>query len=345
MRVNSLYTENFRKLAKINFEFSDFFDVIVGQNGSGKTTILEAIYLLSTGKSFITNHILNCISFNSDFFLLSAKFGKEDSIYSIDFLISDKKRELRFNNRKITSFSEIVGNFPVLLLNYTLSDIVKAGPDRRRDFLNHALIFTDHDYYRALLKYYSMLERRNYLLKSEKTSMGILGVFSEEMVSLGIGIQKKREIIINEIQSIIEELFFKVSGEKTEIRIKYSPSPVLKLSNIESITDEIARKRTLYGIQLDDVSIHLDGKEMREYSSLGEAYSLAFALRFAEGEIIKKKKKEIPVILIDDFFADLDDKRKENILKLLSSEQVFITALSVKNIPSKIIDVSKVFMI
>ena len=84
---------------------------------------------------------------------------------------------------------------------------------------------------------------------------------------------------------------------------------------------------------------------MREYSSLGEAYSLAFSLRFAEGEIIKRKKKEAPVILIDDFFADLDEMRKENILKLMSSEQVFITALSVKTMPSQIVDTAKVFML
>jgi len=345
MRVNSIYIENFRKLLKRNFEFSNSFDIIVGQNCSGKTTLLEAIYILSTGKSFLTNHILNCINFSANFFLLSTKFERDDGVDSVDFLLGDKKREIRYNSQKISSFSEIVGNFPVLLLNYTLADIVKGGPDKRRDFLNHTLIFTDRDYYKALLKYYSMLERRNAVLKNEKAPMDILSVFSEEMVSLGVEIQKKRETAISEIHSIIDELFFRVSGERTEIKIKYSPSPVSKLNNLESIREEIARKRTLYGIQLDDVSIYLDGKEMREYSSLGEAYSLAFSLRFAEGEIIKRKKGEAPVILIDDFFADLDEMRKENVLKLLSSEQVFITALSIKTIPQEIIDTAKVFML
>jgi len=345
MRVNSLHLENFRKFLKKSFEFSDSFDLIVGQNGSGKTTIFEAIYILSTGKSFLTNHILNCVNFSADFFLLSVKFERESGIDTVDFLLGDKKRELRYNNQKISSFSEIVGNFPILVLNYTLADVVKSGPDKRRDFLNHTLIFTDHDYYKALLKYYALLERRNALLKSEKPPVDVLSVFSEEMVSLGVEIQKKREMIISEIHSIIDELFFRVSGERTEIKIKYSPSPTSKLDNLESIKEEIAKKRTLYGIQLDDVAIYLDGKEMREYSSLGEAYSLAFSLRFAEGEIIKRKKKEAPVILIDDFFADLDEMRKENILKLMSSEQVFITALSVKTMPSQIVDTAKVFML
>jgi DNA replication and repair protein RecF len=345
MRVDSIYIENFRKLSKGNFEFSDSFDIIVGQNGSGKTTILEAIYLLSTGKSFITNHILNCVNFSADFFLLSAKFEKQNGVDSIDFLLGEKKKELRYNTQKITSFSEIIGNYPVLLLNYTLSDIIKGGPDKRRDFLNHSLIFTDHDYYKALLRYYAMLDRRNALLKSNKASMDILSVFSEEMVSLGVEIQSKRENMINEIQLVIDELFLKVSGEKVEIKIKYFPSPVSKLNNLESIKEERAKKRTLYGIQLDDISIRLDGKETREYSSLGEAYSLAFSLRFAEGEIIKKKKHEIPIILIDDFFADLDELRRSNILKLLSSEQVFITTLSTKIIPPEIIDVAKIFML
>jgi DNA replication and repair protein RecF len=345
MRVNSLHLENFRKFLKKSGEFSDSFNIIVGQNGSGKTTLFEAIYILSTGKSFLTNHILNCVNFSADFFLLSVQFERESGIDTIDFLLGDKKRELRYNNRKISSFSEIVGNFPILLLNYTLADVVKGGPDKRRDFLNHTLIFTDHDYYKALLKYYAMLERRNALLKSEKAPMDILSVFSEEMVSLGVEIQRKREMVISEIHSIVGELFFRVSGERTEIKIKYSPSSVSKLDNLESIKEEVAKKRTLYGIQLDDVAIYLDGKEMREYSSLGEAYSLAFSLRFAEGEIIKRKKREVPVILIDDFFADLDEMRKENILKLMSSEQVFITALSIKTMPPQIVNTAKVFML
>jgi len=343
MKVNSICIENFRKFSKKVFEFSDYFNIIVGQNGSGKTTILEAIYLLSTGKSFITNHILNCVNFGTEFFLLSAKFNKTTSIDSVDFLLGEKKKELRYNNKKISSFSEIIGNYPILLLNYTLSDIVKGGPDKRRDFLNHALIFTDRNYYKSLLKYYSMLDRRNALLRSDKAPMDILSVFSEEMVTLGLEIQSKREGMINEIQSLIDDLFYRVAGEKAEIDIKYFPSPILKLNNVENMKDEIAKKRTLYGIQLDDVSIKLNGKEMREYSSLGEAYSLAFSLRFTEGEIIKEKKQEVPIILIDDFFADLDELRKGNILKLLSSEQVFITTLSIKTILPEIIDVAKVF--
>jgi len=345
MKVNSLILENFRKFKKSNFEFSQSFNVITGKNGSGKTSILESIYILSTGKSFVTNHISNCITFGEEYSLISARFEENNHEEKMDFLLSHEKREIKYDGRKISRFSEVIGHFPVLVLNYTLLELVTGGPEKRRDFLNHTLIFTNPGYYKLLLRYYSLLDRRNYILRSDKNDKEVLMVLSEELVSIGSPIRQQRGALINDIQSLIDGVFFKISGEKSDIRIVYKPSPLEKLESLEVQEEERQKKKTLYGVHLDDIDVFFDGKDAREYSSIGEAYSLAFALRFVERELIKRKKGGIPVMLLDDFFVDLDEEKRENILKLVSGDQVFITTLSLSNLPSELVNYARVIVL
>ncbi len=334
MRIVSFSLEKLRKFDKREFNFSSSYNIITGRNGAGKTSVFEGIYLLSTGKSFITNHLQNCIKFGEEYFFTSIKFESFSKIHSIELLIGQNRKEIKFDNKKIKTFSEIIGVLPVLFMNYKLSLLIKGGPENRRNFLNHLLIFTDKEYYVLLLKYYSLLYRRNAVLK-ENGDKALISVLTDEIVPVGSAIQERRENIITELVKIAQEMFLKITNEQTIININYKKSDVKKLSFKETQIIEAGRRRTLFGPHLDEMEILRSGVSAREFSSLGEAYGIAFALRFAENKIIEKVRKESPVILLDDFFSDLDELHRKNILDLTDGQQVFVSALSLNLIPDK----------
>ena len=344
MNIFSLTVENFRKFRKKEFNFSGSYNIITGRNGVGKTSIFEAIYLLSTGKSFITNHIQNCVKFGKEYFFLGAKFQSREKKYLIEFLLGKNKKELRLNGKKAKSFSEIIGVMPVLFMNYKLSLIVKGGPENRRNFLNHLLIFSDKDYYKLLLKYYSILYRRNALLK-ENGDKSLLNIFTEEILPIGIEVQNRRINVIDKLKFLTKEMIFKITDKKFDVDIRYKKSNIEKLSSKEILINEINRRRTLFGPHLDEIEILLNGVPAREYSSLGEAYGLAFALRFAESRIIEEVKGDSPVIMLDDFFSDLDEFHRLNILDLAKNQQVFVSSLSLNIIPQEIVKNSQIIML
>ncbi len=345
MKITRLKLTNFRKLKERNFEFQDSFNIIVGNNGSGKTSLLESIYITSSGKSFITNHLPNCISFNENYFFIESLYRKNNEDGTISFLLGKEKKELRLNGNKLKGFSEVIGRFPVLLLNYFLSEVVRGSPENRREYLNHTLIFTDKDYYKELLKYYSLLEKRNAHLKVKDPSIDFIKMISEEMVLLSQNIIKKRKSVLEKIQFKLPRVFSEISGEQFSVFVEYAPSKIDKLAEDKYILEDIARKRTLHGIHLDEISLKVNNTEAREFTSLGEAYSLGFALKFSEKELIYEEIGESPIMLIDDFFSDLDERRRENVLKILKGEQTFITATSTGFIPGNILSHSKVIII
>ncbi len=344
MKINALEIDNFRKFEKTYFRFGDSFNVISGKNGAGKTTLLEAIYLLSTGKSFITNHINNCVRFGADYSFVSAEFETKNGTNEIKFMFGKNVREVRFNGKKLKSFSQFVGVLPVVFMNYKLSLLVKGGPEHRRAFLNHLLIFIDRNYYKSLMKYYTLLKERNTLLKNG-ADVSLLSVYSDEIVKAGEEIQKKREKIMEKISGLTNEMMKFITGETYKVETIYEKSDIGKLRAKEVLEKEILRKRTLYGPHLDDVKIFLNGVPAREFSSLGEAYSLAFSMRFAESKIIEEERGEPPVILLDDFFSDLDEFHRKNILALSEKRQTFLTTLNLSLIPDEIIKKTKVIVL
>ncbi len=345
MKINSLYIENFRSFQKRKFYFSPSYNIIVGKNGAGKTTLLEAVYLLSTGKSFITSHLSNCINFNEHYSFISLIFQDNSSQKNIDVLIGEKKKEIKFDNQRMKSFTEIVGILPTVFLSYKVVDIIKGSPEERRNFLNHLLIFTDAEYYKSLLNYYSILQKRNMLLKSTRVPGNLLSVLTEQMIPIGKTIQEKRKKTIILLSEIVQKHIFEISSKNLNIKLVYKPLHIEKLADNKVTGMEIQKKRTLFGPHLDELEILVNGIHIREFSSLGEAYTFAFAMRFAEKEFINEKRGEEPVLLLDDFFSDLDDLHRENVLKIMRNEQIFLTALSLNVIPKNILNEAKVIML
>ncbi|MGB9694689.1 MAG: DNA replication/repair protein RecF [Caldisericaceae bacterium] len=357
MIVKELSIANFRKLLEAKYSFNSGFNLIVGKNGSGKTSILDAVYMASTGKSFVASKNINCINFDETYFFVSVAFQEKTEIDQVDYLLGRKNREIKLNGKKLKSFTEIVGKFPALFLNYTLVDLVRGGPEEKREFINHTLIFIDRDYYKELLRYYSLLERRNSLLKDNSLSNGIsqknenypsvvlMETLSQEMVQVGRKIIDKRRAALKSIESIVNTMIPAVLGENCTISLKYVPSKIDNLVSEISLRDEITKRRTLFGIHLDDIEFELNERGIREFSSLGEAYGIGFALKLAENELIKTVVNKTPILLVDDFFTDLDEIKRERILQIIKNEQVILTSISLNGIPQNIINKSKVIFL
>ncbi len=342
MEISSLHIENFRAFKKNEFNFSPFYNIITGKNSTGKTTILEAIYLTSSGKSFITTHLLNCVSFDKQYFFVSLIFQDSLRKKNIDILIGNGKKEIQLNHKKAKGFFEIIGTLPVIFLNYKVVDIIKGGPEKRRNFLNHWLIFTDPSYYSELSNYYALLHQRNALLKSINASKELLSVLSDKIIPVGEIIQQKRREVISLLNDVVQKNLYKISNKNVKMEFIYDSSPVGKLAKNGIENAEIQRKRTLFGPHLDELEILMDGIQAREFSSLGEAYSVAFAMRFAEKESIMGKRGEMPILLMDDFFSDLDETRRENVLKMTEGGQIFLTTLNLNIIPKNVLDKAKI---
>lgn len=343
MIIKSLTLQNFRRFKETKFEFKNGFNIAVGKNGSGKTTILEAIYLLSTGKSFVTNALQNCVNVYEDYFFVEGVFESNNDLNlqgenTLSILFSKDKKLVHHNKRKVKALSEIIGKFPVIVTDYALVELVKDGPSKRRDFINHVLTFTDEDYYKNLLKYYSYLERRNEYLKNGNFTMDLLIFLSQEMYDFGRKIRDKREKIINDFNERVKDIFYLIFGVKSNLSLVYRPSKLEKLLDTESITDEISKKRTLNGIHLDEIEI-FDGEiNLREFASLGESYSIGFILKLVESELILKYKGINPILLLDDFFSHLDEVKREKILSYIKDKQVILTAVSLDDVSKDIRD-------
>ncbi|BAL80130.1 DNA replication/repair protein RecF [Caldisericum exile] len=342
MIIESLLLQNFRRFKEERFNFDSGFNIIIGKNGSGKTTLLEAIYLLSTGKSFVTNAVQNCVNVNDDYFFIEGIFNKvsgaDANPNTLSILFSRDKKIVHLNKRKVKALSEIIGKFPVIVTDYALVELVKDGPSKRRDFINHVLTFTDEDYYKNVLRYYSFLERRNEYLKNGNFTMDLLIFLSQEIYDYGRKIREKREKIINDFNERIRNIFYTIFEKESNLTIIYRPSKLEKLLDTDSLTDEVNKKRTLYGIHLDEIEI-FDGEiNLREFASLGEAYSIGFILKLIESELIERYKGTAPILLLDDFFSHLDEVKRDKILNYIKNNQVILTSVSIDDVSKKILD-------
>ncbi len=331
MKIEKLLLKNFRRFKEKEINFSDEFNILIGNNGSGKTTVLDAIYLLTTGKSYLTKSLENCINVNEEYSFVEGNFldktNSEDT-YLVSILYYKGKKEININKRKISTLADLVGKIPVIFTDYSLSNLVKGLPSDRRDFINHVLIFTDKDYYKDLLKYYSYLEKRNEYLKNGNFTMDILIFLSQEIYDIGMKIVSKRENIIKEFNNLAKDFYSELFGKKSNLKIVYNPSPLKKILDSDSILDEINKKRTLYGIHLDEIEIFDSDINLRNFASLGEAFSVGFILKIVESSLIFNYTKRKPIFLIDDFNSFLDEIKRSKILSMINHMQVILTSVN-----------------
>jgi len=336
MIVKSLSAANFRNYKKEHIEFSEGTNVIYGNNAQGKTNLLEAVYLFSSGKSHRTKSDSELIRFGENFMKLGIEFSDKDRDYKAIMQIgSDLKKSVKINNVPITKLSMLMRYLNVVMFSPGDLEIIKGAPQMRRRFLDEAISQLYPVYLKNLISYHKNLAQKNSLLKklkiTGKADDAMLSVWNEQIAECGSVIMKYRKEFIERLCIYAGEIHSEISGEK--LNLVYTPSIECDIINTENFlaklesvkAREVENGSGLYGIQRDDIRFFINDNEVRTYASQGQQRTTVLSLKMSQMEIIKEDRDEYPVLLLDDIMSELDITRRTYLANRIRGKQVIIT--------------------
>ncbi len=336
MYIRNLSLTNFKNYQSVDLEFSPRINCFVGNNGVGKTNILDAIHYLSLTKSFFNSIDGISIKHGEEYFIIDGTFIRyddEDRIYCA--FQKQKQKVLKKNGKEYQRLSDHVGRYPVVMISPADSALILEGSEERRKFMNKIISQYDAGYLDSVLRYGKALQQRNKLLKN----FGISGGFDEEMlrmwdvqlVKYGTSVYNERKTLVDELVPVFREYYSMISSGKEEVRLSYK-SHLDEGDFAEALIDNVGKDRALEytttGIHKDDLSLEMGGHPVRILGSQGQQKSYLVALKLAKFDYISRKSGIAPVLLLDDIFDKFDAERVEQIIRLVGNHrfgQIFIT--------------------
>lgn len=305
-----------------------FFLVIMH---SGKTNMLEAIFVCAIGKSFRTKNEKELIHLNQNELTIEIEYQKSDRDGKIKYEISDKKN-IFLNGIKIKKLSELLGNLNIVIFTPDDIGILKGGPQNRRRFLDIMISQLKPNYMHNLTLYLKTLEQRNnYLrqIRDEKKDENLLEIWDEKLAEYAFIIYKYRKDFIDKINKKIKNIHSEITDNKEDIEIEYITDCIDK-KNFKKILQarrklDIIKGFTTKGVHRDDFNIYINGKELSIYGSQGQHRTAILSLKISELNIIYDEIGEYPILLLDDFMSELDEKRRKHLLERIDNIQVIIT--------------------
>ena len=319
--IQKVKLTNFRNFSDKSLNFGDKITVVVGPNGSGKTNILETLFLLSTGKSFKAKLESESINYNENLARVTGEIGetKLEAVLTKDVVGWPKKR-LLINGVPKRSI-DFAGNFKTVLFGPWDMDLVTESPSVRRKFLDIVLSQTDREYRRSVLSYEKGLRQRNKLLWQIRES-GVprsqLLFWNQLLIKNGDYISNKREEFINFANST-------PSLNDHKIELKYDRSAISETRLEQYKNEEIASATTLVGPHRDDFIFFQNERELAAYGSRGQQRMGVLWIKMAELNYIQEKSGERPTLLLDDIFSELDHEHRDLVLKIADTQQTIIT--------------------
>ncbi len=319
---------NFRRFSKQSFNIKSQFVIVTGDNATGKTTLLEAVYAASVTKSLRTSNLQELVKENEDFNLVEIDANNK----KFKFGLNNKVKTVSINNNEIKKMSDYIGNLPAVFFTPSELALITGAPLTRRLFLNIELSQLYPKYVNHLSVYNNILKERNALLKSVKINKTYLNLVTENLCIESLHIMKYRNAFISEINSVINSIH-KMFTDEEVVRIDYVPSlpadNTLSFMN-EKVAKDLQTQTTNYGIHRDDLIFKINDKDARIYASQGQKRTLVLSLKIALVLLIQKQTQEFPILLLDDVLSELDVKRQNNLLSIiLNLGQTFISVTNV----------------
>ncbi len=342
MFLRKLNLLHFRNYAQQELSFDARINIIRGNNGQGKTNLLEAIYYLAVSRSFRTNHDQELIHWDSSGFFLKGSFQKGEDFYTVESAYQGygKKFKIKVNGAEVKR-SDFIYQFPVVVFSPDDLLLIKEGPAGRRRFLNLEASRLKSSYYRKLKDYQKVLQQRNRLLKENSSSFCKRDLFEpwdRALVSLGSTIIRQRISLLKNLEEQAQLFFEQLAGFKEKLSLNYVSSVNLADSpeNIEELFwdqlnrargEELQRGYTLIGPHLDDFLILINNYEAKKYASQGQQRTAVLALKMGEVNLFFQARRESPIVLLDDVFSEFDQERRFQLLNFLRQRegQSFIT--------------------
>ncbi|MDX8431684.1 MAG: DNA replication/repair protein RecF [Candidatus Algichlamydia australiensis] len=331
--IKRIRLHNFRNFSSFEAAFDSKINLIIGPNAIGKTSLLEAIHFLSTGRSFRTPHLHELIRHGESSFFLEAEFLENGVTSSLQVSYDGSKRKVIHNATTYHNFSSLLGLLPSTVLTPGDSELITGSPSYRRRFLNLYLAQQQPLYLYHLARYSRALKQRNALLKMGQTR-GVEAFEGPMAVAAGF-LTGEREKALQAIETQAEGFLRRLAPDSEELSLRYHPA-IAKEGYAKSRKKELEAKTTLYGPHRDDFSIQLSKKEAKGFASEGQKRSIVAALKLAE-------VKSGAIFGIDDFGVHLDQIRKEALLEEIQTlNQVFLTVPEKIAIDSKCIELAQV---
>ena len=354
MKIQHLRLLNFRNYEKMEISFSDSYNIIYGNNGSGKTNLVESIYVLALTKSFRGSVDKVLIMNNKDVCRVEGTIAEK---YTNDYkiIIKDGGKKVKINNTKVDKLSDYISKVSVVLFNPDDLRFIKDSPSIRRKAINLEISQINNSYLKNLNNYNKLLKQRNTYLKSmninANTSSEYLDILTNKLVDLGEKIYISRKKYIDLLNDKIGEFYEKICGI-SDLKLDYisdfnnfDKEKILKRYK-ECLNRDIILGKTSFGVHHDDISFKLLKFNIRDYGSEGQQKNAIIAYKMAELEIFYQIRDDYPILILDDLFSELDRFKINNILSLINEDiQTFITTTEIDKINSDILEKSKLFEI
>jgi DNA replication and repair protein RecF len=336
MFLRRLTLTNFKNYNEADLEFSPRINCFVGDNGVGKTNILDAIHYLSLTKSYFTAVDSVNVRHSQDYFIVKGVFDSEDISSEVYCgYQKDKRKVVKRDGKEYSRLSDHIGRYPVVMLSPADSIIITDGSEERRKFVNNVISQYNRDYLENVIRYNKALKTRNRLLKDMATSnrfdSDVLSVWENQMVEPADKIYEARRSFVDELVPVFQRYYDHISESREKVQLGYRSqlegtdySSLLK----GTINKDRMLQYTSSGIHRDDLTLLMDEYAIRDLGSQGQQKSYMVALKLAKFDYIMSKGGIKPILLMDDVFDKFDENRVAQIIKLVSDKkfgQIFIT--------------------
>ena len=336
MYLQKLSLVNYKNVTQQVFDFQEKINCFVGDNGVGKTNVLDAIYYLSFAKSYFNSVAIQNIRHGEDFFMLEGAYLLEDREEVIlCSLKKGQKKLIKRNGKAYEKFSEHIGKFPLVIISPADRNLIIEGSDTRRKFIDSVISQQNQPYLKTLISYNKTLVQRNALLKyfaANRTFDAVnLEVYDQQLIQYGEIIYRERKAFLKVFIPIFNERYKTISQGKEEVNLVYR-SQLEDQNFSDLLVEALAKDRMLHytssGVHKDDLVFEINGYPIKKFGSQGQQKSYLIALKLAQFDFIKQQSNVVPILLLDDIFDKLDENRVSQLISLVNNDQfgqLFIT--------------------
>ncbi len=354
MKITNLKLKNFRNYDMLNLQFSNYKNIIIGDNGVGKTNIVEAIYYLALTKSFRCSDDILLINENADRAIIEANI-KTNINNTYRLVLSKAGKKITIDNNPVSRISDYISKLNIILFSIDDLKLIKDNPSVHRKLINMELSQFNNEYLKLLSLHNKLLKQRNTYLKEKfqqnQLSLEYLEVLDEKLIDYGLKIYNIRKGYIDTINLYLPEIFIK-STKKPNLKINYisqydnkTKEDLIKMYK-KNRTRDITYGKTHVGINLDDYIFEISGKEARNYLSEGEQKSAIISFKLAEIKYCIEIFNKVPILILDDLFSELDNKKINSLISnLKKSFQIFITTTDLTKVNKRLLKNCRVIKI
>jgi len=359
MYLKKLSIVNFKNYDQAEFSFSDRINCFVGDNGVGKTNLMDAIHYLALAKSYFNSIDSQNIKHGKDFAVIQGEFIRDEHPEAIYCGIQrNKRKQFRRNKKDYQKLSEHIGLIPLVMISPADISLIIEGGEERRKFINSVIAQYDRNYLENLIQYNHALLQRNKLLKdisnTDSFDRDYLSVWDEQLISYGQLIFETRKDFIEKLLPVFARFYRTISGEKEEVELVYESqlfSNDMRTLLKESLRKDLILQYTTTGIHKDELDMKLGGYPLKKTGSQGQQKTFVVAMKLAKFDFIRSICKMNPILLLDDIFDKFDLNRVEQIIRLVAENnfgQIFITDTSISHLKNILLEINtdhKVFVI